>query len=118
MRILDVNNHEVHDPDLTLGYVKPDSIFVCHHDAVQEVAEQSHPVVVATYPNGGRDIEKVIDVAYVPPQEAWNEYEDIYRYVLYTPEELDQLNKPKPDSDASAVYDSMAKAIKEGVGTV
>lgn len=88
MRIFDINNIELTNPDLSRGYLKEDRIFVKHHEAVEPVEEQWHYEVIAEYPNGGKDIKKVIDVAGVKAQEAWDEYEDIYRYVEYTEDEL------------------------------
>lgn len=118
MRILDHKNQEITNPDLSAGRLVPENVFVCHHEAVQEVAEQFHMAVKTIYPNGGRDMEKVIDVVYVPAKEAWDEYENILRYILFTPEELEEMNKPKPDGNVSTVYESMATAIREGVGAV
>lgn len=93
MRILDQQNQEITSPDMTVGKLVPDRLFVRHHEAVQEVAEQFHMAVKTTYPNGGHDMEKVIDSAYVPPQEAWDEYEDILRYVPLTADEREQQHK-------------------------
>lgn len=92
MRILDVNGNEVQNPDLTLGYLKNDRIFVAHHDAVLPVKEEYHYETVKEYPNGGRDVKKVIDVEAVEGKDAWDEYEDIQRYTLYTPEEYEARN--------------------------
>ena len=94
MRIFDMENQEITNPDLSAGRLIHDKNFVCHHEAVQEVVEQFHLEVKETYANGGHDMKKVIDVAYVPPQDAWDEYEDILRYVPFTDEELEGRNKP------------------------
>ena len=94
MRILNQKDLEITQPDLTVGRLIPDKHFVCHHEAVQEVAEQFHLEVKETYANGGHDMKKVIDVAYVPPQDAWDEYEDILRYVPFTAAEQAERNKP------------------------
>ena len=87
MRILDVNGNEVQNPDLDLGYLTDEKLFVMHHPAVEYVKEIYHYETVKEYPNGGRDVKKVVDVPGVPAQDAWDEYEDIQRYTLYTPEE-------------------------------
>lgn len=34
MRILDENNVEIISPDLTLGYLKEDKIFIQHHEVI------------------------------------------------------------------------------------
>lgn len=87
MRILDVNGNEVQNPDLDLGYLTDEKLFVAHHPAVEYVKEVYHYETVKEYPNGGRDVKKVVDIPGVPAQDAWDEYEDIQRYTLYTPEE-------------------------------
>ncbi len=107
MRILNEQNQEMTNPDLTVGKLVPDCLFLRHHEAVQEVEEQFHLEVKETYDSGGHDMEKVIDVAYVPPQDAWDEYENIYRYIPYTPEELDQLNKPTHEERLTALESAM-----------
>ena len=88
MRIFDINNIELTNPDLSRGYLKEDRIFVKHHEAIKPIEEQWHYEVTNEYPNGGKDVKKVIDVVGVKAQEAWDEYEDIYRYVEYTEDEL------------------------------
>ena len=88
MRILDEHNIEIENPDSELGYLKEETLFIQHHEAVEAVAEEGHFEVIAEYPNGGKDVEWVIDVAAVEAADAWDEYEDIYRYILYTEEEL------------------------------
>ena len=82
MRIFDIYDNELFDPDLTLGYLQEDKIFVKHHPAIDEVEEKWHYEVIAEYANGGKDIKKIIDVPGVKGQEAWDEYESIYRYIL------------------------------------
>jgi hypothetical protein len=88
MRIFDVNNVEIKNPDLSRGYLREDRIFARHHEAVEPVEEQWHYEIVAEYPNGGKDIRKVIDVVGVKAQDAWDEYENIHRYIEYTEDEL------------------------------
>ena len=90
MRILDQNNNELHQDEINynLGYLIEENIFIQHHDAIQGVKEEWHYETVAEYPNGGRDVKKIIDVEGVEAKEAWDEYEDILRYTLYTEEEL------------------------------
>lgn len=94
MRILDKMNQEVKDYDRTQGRLEPDRLFIAHHPAVVGTPEVSHYEVVKTYPNGGQDLRKVVDSPAVEGKEAWDEYEDIYRYIPYTPQELEQYNKP------------------------
>ena len=88
MRILDENNVELPSPDLSKGRLVEERLFVSHHPAVEAAAEQWHYETIAKYPNGGKDIKWVIDVPGVEAKEAWDEYEDIQRYILYTEEQL------------------------------
>ena len=94
MRILDANNVEITNPDLSLGYLKEEQILKQHHDEIKTVKEQGHHEVIRTYPNGGKDVQWVVDVPGVAGCAAWDEYETILRYVLYTQAELDAMNAP------------------------
>lgn len=118
MRIFDKNNKELHNPDLTRGYLKEDRIFVKHHDAVERVDEQWHYETVKVYPNGGKDVRKVIDVIGVEPKEAHDEYEDIQRYIEYTEDELKEIednnNKPSLEDRIKAVESVMLELILGG----
>lgn len=90
----------IEHPDLTLGYLRHGTRTE-HHEAVEGVTEVWHYETVAEYPNGGRDIQKVIDVPGVAAQAAWDEEIHIQIYVPYTQEELDRMeaerNKPTTD---------------------
>lgn len=134
MRILDENNIELTEEqiNLELGYLRPESIISIHHEAVEEVKEVGHYEVIAEYPNGGKDVIWVIDVPGIEAKEAWDEYEDIQRYVLYTEEELaarDAEKKAKEEEAklnaqlrqvaANAVtWDELAEALKKGVNSI
>lgn len=88
MRIFDENDIEILSPDLSKGYLKEDSLFIMHHDAIEAVEESGHYETIAVYPNGGKEVAWVVDVPGVEAREAWDEYEDILRYVPYTEIEL------------------------------
>lgn len=88
MRIFDKNDKEIQAPDLEKGYLVNDSLFIMHHDEVKAVEEVGHYEVIAEYPNGGKDVEWIIDTPGVEAREAWDEYEDILRYIPYTETEL------------------------------
>ena len=69
--------------DLEKGHLESDTITIPETPAVEE---QSHIEVIAEYPNGGKEVKKVIDVvgqAYKPKHE-----EEIAVYIPYTEEEL------------------------------
>jgi hypothetical protein len=90
MRIFDQNGNELlqENIDYEKGYLTEDSLFVVHHEAVEAVPEEGHWKTIAEYPNGGKDVEWVVDVPGVEATEAWDEYEDILRYIPYTEEEI------------------------------
>ena len=102
----------IENPDLTLGYLKSDTRME-HHNAVKGVTEVWHYETVAEYPNGGKDIRKVVDVPGVAAQAAWDEEIPIQIYVPYTQEELDPMeaerNKPTQLDriEAQALYTAM-----------
>ena len=80
----------IENPDMTLGYLKSGTRTV-HHDAVEGVTEVWHYETVAEYPNGGKDIRKVVDVPGVEARPAWDEEIPIQIYHQYTQEELDRI---------------------------
>ena len=80
----------IENPDLTLGYLKSGTRTE-HHEAVEGVEEQFHYVTIVEYENGGKDVEKVIDVPGVEAQTAWDEEIPIQIYHQYTQEELDRI---------------------------
>ena len=99
MKILDETGAVVENPDLTLGYLVDDTEPV-EHPAVEGVEEVSHYETVAEYPNGGRDVRKVIDVPGVPAQAAWTEQVPVQRYIRYTEEELAAREKERQKQEA------------------
>ena len=99
MKILDENGAAIETPDLTLGYLVDDTEPV-EHPAVEGVEEVSHYETVAEYPNGGRDVRKVIDVPGVPAQAAWTEQVPVQRYIRYTEEELAAREKERQKQEA------------------
>lgn len=107
MKILDINGNEITSPDLSVGYLREEQIFVSRHDATEAAEEQWHYETIAEYPNGGKDVAKVIDTPGVEAKDAWDEYETIQRYVPYTEEELAAMeearNKPTQQDDVDAM---------------
>ena len=97
MEIYNERMERIENPDLSLGYLVPGTRTE-HHAAVKGVAEVWHYETVAEYPNGGKDIRRVVDVPGVEAREAWDEEIAIQIYTPYTQEELDRMeaerNKP------------------------
>lgn len=113
MKIIDSNGLEIATPDLTKGYLKQETQTV-HHDAVAGVEEVSH-YEYKTYPNGGRDRWKVVDVPGVAAQDAYDEEVDVQRYVLYTTEELAAQAEAKKKAEEAAAAEAKKKAELETV---
>lgn len=97
MKIIDENGSVVENPDLTAGYLAADTEAV-EHPAQDAVEELSHYETVAEYPNGGKDVRKVIDRAAVPAVPAWTEQLPIQRYIRYTAEELARREKEQQEA--------------------
>lgn len=127
-RILDAHGNELkyEDIDLNAGKLVDETITV-HHDAVEGVEEVSHVEVLKEYyetgPDGtpvldedghkivfGKDVKTIIDVPGVEAKEAWDEQEEIQRYIPYTAEELDKIAKEKADAKASAAVAAAEKS--------
>ena len=104
---------ELKEYDLNKGHLKLDKLFIRHHEAVEEIKEQWHYETIAEYPNGGKDVSKVMDVPYQAPQEAFDEYEDIYVYIPYTYEELEELNKPSELEILKREQEVTAQAVQD-----
>jgi hypothetical protein len=126
MKIIDNNGNPIEAPDLTLGYLKPETQTI-HHDAVAGVEEVSH-YETETLPNGtpaiyydadgrekGRDVRKVVDVPSVDPQPAWDEEVPVQRYILYTAEELAAQAEAKKKAEEAAAAEAKKKAELEAV---
>lgn len=107
----------IEKPDLSLGYLTPGKRTE-HHEAVQGVAEQWHYETVAEYPNGGKDIRRVVDVPGVEAREAWDEEIAIQVYTPYTQEELDRMeaerNKPTTEQRLAALEEEN-RQLKEAL---
>ena len=108
MRILDESGAVVASPDLELGYLAADRVLVAHHPAKPERQRIEWPDLgnpTKTYPNGGKIVNFVVEQEYSPAEDAWDEYEDVMRYVLYTQDELDEIAARK-----AAEEEAMAEA--------
>lgn len=127
-RILDAHGNELKQEDLDLNAGKlVDETITVHHDAVEGVEEVSHVEVLKEYyetgPDGepvldedghkvvfGKDVQTIIDVPGVEAKAAYDEQEEIQRYIPYTAEELDKIAKEKADAQASAAVAAAEKS--------
>lgn len=100
MEIYNEQMELIDNPDLTIGYLKS-STRTEHHEAVEGVEEVWHYETIKEYRNGGKDVQKVVDVPGVSAQEAWDEEIPIQIYILYTQEQLDAIEaeKNKPTTE-------------------
>lgn len=113
MKIIDENGAIIETPDLTQGWLRSETEAV-EHPAQEGVPELSHYETVAEYPNGGKDVRKVIDREGVPAQDAWTEQVPIQRYILYTAEELAAQEEARKKQEAKdKLPDTVAALQKE-----
>lgn len=102
MKIYDETlKNELVDPDLNAGKLELAQRLVAHHDAVEEVwhYEVMKSTITEECPEGLR-----IAITDTPASDAWDEYETVQKYVLYTTEELAEIEKKKAEEQ---------KAIKQ-----
>ena len=111
MKIIDETGAVVENPDLTLGYLTDDTEEITH-PAVEGVEEQWHWKTVTEYPNGGRDVQKIIDREGVPAQDAWTEQVPIQRYILYTAEELAEQEAERKKAEAREKLPERVNALE------
>lgn len=105
MKIYDADLlHELQNPDLTRGKLESARLVTVHHEAVPaSVRYEVMPVTVTSdCPEGLRQ-----EIT-TPAQEAWDEYEEVQRYVPYTDAELAEISEKAEAEKAAA--DSAAKA--------
>ena len=114
MQIIDEHGSPIENPDLTKGYLKQETQTI-RHDAVAGVEEVSHYETIAEYPNGGKDVRKVVDVPGVEAKDAWDEEVEVHRYVLYTAEELAAQAEAKKKAEEAAAAEAKKKAELEAV---
>ena len=101
MKIIDESGAVIESPDLTLGYLT-DSTEEVTHPAVEGVEELFHYETVAEYPNGGKDVQKIVDRPGVQAQEAWTEQVPIQKYIRYTAEELAAQEEERKKAEEQA----------------
>lgn len=104
MRILDGDDNEIIEPDLTAGYLVNETLYV-DHPATEEVPEicEMQTVWQNLQDPENRIVKKVIVQKRVPARDAWREpVETIQRYIPYTPEELAERESQREEVEAAA----------------
>ena len=112
MKIIDESGAVIENPDLTLGWLRDDTEPV-EHPAVEGVEEVSHYETVAEYPNGGRDVRKVVDRPGVQAREAWTEQVPVQRYIRYTAEELAAQEEERKKAEAREKLPETVAALQK-----
>ena len=107
MKIIDENGAALENPDLTLGWLR-DETEAMEHPAQEGVPELSHYETVAEYPNGGKDVQKIIDREGIPARDAWTEQVPIQRYIRYTAEELAARKKAEQAAQLPTTEERLA----------
>lgn len=115
MKIFDEQGAELTTaPDLSLGWLE-DTTKTIHHDAVKGVKAQFHYRTVRECPNGGKDVERVVDVPGVEARDAYDETVEVQVYHLYTAEELTAQKEAKKKAEEAAAAQAKKKAALEAV---
>lgn len=108
MKIYDATlEHELQNPDMTLGKLETAKRVTVHHEAVPASVryEVMTGTVTVDFPDGLRQ-----EIT-TPAQDAWDEYEEVQRYAPYTDAELaDIAEKAQAEKDAA---DAAAKASEQ-----
>lgn len=99
--------------DYTKGYLKPDKKFVIHHEAV-EAQEAVYMDRVEHLINGSTQVWKDLVTPAVEAKEAYDEYEDVQVYVLYTEEELKEQLRTRRTNILKA-FDTYKANVKYGI---
>lgn len=111
MKIYDATlEHELQNPDMTLGKLETAKRVTVHHEAVPASVryEVMTGTVTADFPDGLRQ-----EIT-TPAQDAWDEYEEVQRYVPYTDAELaDIAEKAQAEKDAAAKASEQAAKEEE-----
>lgn len=112
MKIIDENGAALENPDLTLGWLRDETEAV-EHPAQEGVPELSHYETVAEYPNGGKDVRKIIDREGIPARDAWTEQVPIQRYIRYTAEELAAKEEERKKAEAREKLPETVAALQK-----
>lgn len=108
MKIYDAAlENELQNPDLTRGKLESARRVTVHHDAVPASVrrEVMADTITADCPEGLRQ-----EIT-TPAQAAWDEYEEVRRYVLYTDAELAEI-AAKAEAEKAAA-EAAAKAAEQ-----
>lgn len=116
MRILDQQGNEMEAPDLALGRLVPETMLIAHHEAKPAIARKTRleEKAIGLRP-GDKLVKRVVEQEYVPPVAAWDEVEQILRYVPYTDEELAEIAEREADAEKSRLEAERRRAAMEAL---
>lgn len=113
MDVYDLKGNLLAEYDLSLGRLAEG--YRKEHVEEQEAVEEIwHYETVKEYPNGGKDVRRVVDVpgkSYIP---AHDKQVECVVYIPYTEEELQELAKPSPAQRLAALEEENAN-LKEAL---
>lgn len=103
---------ELAAPDLELGRLEPARRLVAHH-AAEDAVWHYETMPCAEHADCPKDLRQI--VIDTPARAAWDEYEDVQRYVHYTAEELAEkaTEADKKAAEEKAQQGAMEKAQAE-----
>lgn len=102
--------------DFTKGYLKED-ILITDIPEIKAVKEKGHFIVVAEYPNGGKETQWVVDIPGIEGKPAIHTEEKIQVYIPYTKKEMQIFSlKDKIDHYQSLLHETDHWALKYAEG--
>ena len=145
MNVFDSNMNYIESPDLEKGYLTVETVKLVWN-YILESEEEGHYITLIEYPNGGKDVDWVVDVPEVghwetkyedgtlvdmehydgdeQPDESWDhtvEYTtcwDYNLYTLYTTEELEQIAKDKEKEQFLTQLGDLEQKMSESNDTI
>lgn len=101
MKIYDSSGALITSPDLRAGKLVPEELII-RHPAVEPQDEVGYYKVVASHPNGGKDMQWVVTSPKVEGREAYETRETIYHYIPYTDLEVENNLEKESQADVNA----------------
>ena len=109
--IFDQSGNPLDTCDLTKGRLV-DQTKTISHAAIEGIEEQGHWETIAEYPNGGKDIEWIVEAAGVEPMPAWDEEVIYSAFVPYTQEELAEMEQIRNQPTAEERIKELERTIE------
>lgn len=117
MEIYNEKMERIEAPDLELGWLE-ETVRLVHHAGVEAIEERWHYETTAEYPNGGRDLRRVIDAPGIQAKPAWEEEIPIQIYHAYTAAELEEKRQEAAKPTLEARMGRMEEAMQRLSGMI